>query len=525
MADSYNQGKQRLMNFKEWVPDWMCLALYACFLVAFQFSNGFYFTTMAQMVGERGLTMSDTHMLGQTVLTGLCFYFPLAFRLKFRFTNMTSLIMAATGQLVINLIFPHVHSFPIMLALAYLGGFCRLYGTFECFSNLLPRVAPTYNYAVFLSFVFFIVIGCVGVFDWAAVRVIYYYGWEHIHLLSVGLCAMVIVLVRIFMRPFRPMPLMRLLGIDWLGMLLWTIFILSTIFAVCYGEEYGWGNDRRIRIAVGFAIISLGTCFLRMNHIRHSFIEYGAFKCPNLLNLIILFLGLDVLLGTQNVLQNIFTNAVLGYDQLTLSQLKWPEFFGAATAALFCWLARVHMGFHLKTLTFWAMAAMVAYDIVMMNLMWSGINIWHLWLPSFLIGFGHVAVFIALTVYAQAYCNFKYYFQVLCVLGFMRMGVGDVIGIAVWERAFTAQLGVHLSNIGSVADFSSAGAFAEVAHDVGREAVVATLSDLYGWAVVIGVVLLLLILIGHFDSLRNPLPKLRQAYLIIKRRRAMQSET
>jgi len=479
---------------------------------------------MAQLVGERNLTMSDTHMFGQTVLTGLCFYFPLAFRLKFRFTNMTSLTIAASCQLIINLIFPHVHSYPLMLLLCYLGGFFRLYGTFECFSNLLPRITPTYNYAVFLSFVFFVVIGCVCIFDWLAIRIIYYYDWKHVHLMAVGLCATVIVLVQIFMRPFRPMPKMPLLGIDPLGMLLWSIFILSAIFAVCYGEEYNWVADRRIRIAIGVSLISLAVCFLRMNHIRHSFIEYGAFKCPNLLNLMILFLGLDIFLGTQNVLQNTLTNSILGYDQITSSQLKWPEFFGAGAAALFCLIARTKWSWHLKTLTFWSMAAMVVYEVLMSQLMWRGINIWHLWLPSFFFGFGHVGVFIALTVYAQAYCDFKYYFQVLCVLGFMRMGIGDVIGIAVWERALTGVMGQHLAEIGLMADYTNGLNFQQMASAISQEALLATLRELYGWAVVIGVIVLVIILIGHFDSLRNPLPKLKQAYIIIKRRRLMENE-
>ena len=524
MADWNNQQPARLMNFKEWVPDKVCILLYLCYLVAFQFSNGFYFTTMAQLAGERNLTMSDTHMFGQTVLTGLCFYFPLAFRLKFRFTNMTSLTVAASAQLVINLIFPHVHSYALMLLLCYLGGFFRLYGTFECFSNLLPRVTPTYNYAVFLSFVFFVVIGCVGVFDWLAIHIIYYYDWQHIHLAAVGLCALVIVLVRAFMRPFRPMPKMPLLGIDPLGMLLWTIFILSAIFAVSYGEEYDWLHDRRIRLAVGLSLLSLATCFLRMNHIRHSFIEYGAFKCPNLLNLMILFLGLDLFLGTQNVLQNVLTGTVLGYDQLTAAQLKWPEFLGAGVAALFCLVARTRMGWHLKTLTFWSMAAMVLYELLMSRLVWPGISIWHLWLPSFLFGFGHVGVFIALTVYAQAYCNFKYYFQVLCVLGFMRMGLGDVIGIAVWERALTGAMGDHFATIGAMADYAGGLSTAELATAITSEALLASLRQLFGWATVGGVGLLVVILLGSFDSLRNPLPKLKQAYVILKRRRKMERE-
>lgn len=493
------------MNFKEWVPDKVRVLLYLTYLVAFQFSNGFYFTTMAQLVGERNLTMSDTHMFGQTVLTGLCFYFPLAFRLKFRFTNMTSLTIAATCQLCINLIFPHVTNYWGMLALCYLGGFFRLYGTFECFSNLLPKVTPTYNYAVFLSFVFFVVIGCVGIFDWVAIHIIYYYDWQHIHLMAVMLCAMVIVLVQVFMHPFRPMPKMPLLGIDPLGMVLWTIFILSAIYAVSYGEEYEWLNDRRIRLAIGISCLTLATCFLRMNHIRHSFIEYGAFRCPNLLNLVLLFLGLDILLGTQNVLQNTLTSGVLHLGYLETSQLKWPEWLGAGAAALWCWQCRVRWKWHLKTLTFWSMAAMVVYELLMTQLITPQIGLRHLWLPSFFFGFGHVGVFIALTVYAQAYCNFKYYFQVLCLLGFMRMGIGDVIGDAVWEHALHAQMNIHLAN-GS------------------GQPLLDSLTALYAWGVVVGVVILIAILLGHFDSLRNPLPKLRQAYTIVRRRNKLERE-
>ena len=524
MAEWGNQGPVRLMNFKDWVPDKVCVLLYFCYLVAFQFSNGFYFTTMAQLVGERNLTMSDTHMFGQTVLTGLCFYFPLAFRLKFRFTNMTSLTIAATVLLIVNLIFPHVHSYVGMLLLCYIGGFCRLYGTFECFSNLLPKVTPTYNYAVFLSFVFFIVIGCVGIFDWFATRIIYYYDWEHIHLAAVGLCAMVIVLVQVFMRPFRPMPKMLLLGIDPLGMFLWSVFILSAIFAISYGEEYDWLSDIRIRLAIGISALSLAVCLMRMMHIRHSFIELGAFKCPNLLNLIILFLGLDILLGTQNVLQNTFQSAVMDYDYLTTSQLKWPEWIGAGCAALFCWQMRVRFGWHLKTLTFWSFASILVYEVMMLHLMWPGISIGYLWVPSFFFGFGHVGVFIALTVYAQAYCNFKYYFQVLCLLGFMRMGVGDVIGVAVWEHAMTGCMSQHLANIGMMADYSSGIPFHEIAAKIGSEALLATLRELWGDGVLVAMGILLIVMIGSYDALRNPLPRIRQAYSIVRKRQLMENE-
>lgn len=156
---AWNNEKPRLMNFQDWVPDWARVVLYLVFLCSFQFSNGMYFTAFAQMQGAFSITQNDVAMMGQTVLIGLTMYFPLAFRLKFRFTNQTSLLIAALGQCCCNLVFPHLNSLPAMLTVCFLGGFLRLYGTFECFSNLLPKITPTYNYAVFLSFVFWVVLG------------------------------------------------------------------------------------------------------------------------------------------------------------------------------------------------------------------------------------------------------------------------------------------------------------------------------------------------------------------------------
>ncbi|MCD8289429.1 MAG: hypothetical protein LUC26_05910 [Prevotella sp.] len=548
----------RLMNFRERIPDGVRFWLYVFYLIVFQFSNGFYFTTMAQLTGERDLTMTDTHMFGQTVLIGLTCYFPLAFRLKFRFSNRTSLTVAAAALAIINLIFPHVHSFPIMLLLCYLGGFFRLYGTFECFSNLLPKITPTYNYAVFLSFVFFVVLASIHVFDWAAIQIIYFYDWQHVHLLAASLCLTVILVVNLTMRHYRPVPKMMLYGIDPLGMVQWSIFILSAIYVAFYGEQYGWTADARIRLGIGVCLLMLAICFLRTNHIRHSFIEWDAFRQPNLFNMLLLFLCLDILLGTQTVLQNTFTGGILGYGQRTAAWLKFPEFIGGGAGALFCWFTRIKLRWHLKTLAFVSMFAVVVYDFMMLTVLSPATNIEKLWLPVAVLGFGHVGVFIALTVYAQAYSNFKYYFQVLCILGFMRTGLGDAIAEAVWERALTGTVGIHLANIGAAADLTSnvgatanftsninavadftsnigevgdlasnvnaaadftstVNAAADLTSQVSSQALLSALQGLYGWAVVFGVAVLVVILCAQFDRLRNPLPKLRQAYTILSR--------
>ena len=142
---AWQQGSFRFMNFKEWVPDKYRFWVYILFLVAFQFSNGMYFTAMSQMQGEHSLTMNDVKMMSHAVLIGLTLYFPLAFRLKFCFTNRTSLMVAATGLAVCNLVVPLVDQPFLLVVLGFIAGFFRLYGTVECFSNILPKITPTYN--------------------------------------------------------------------------------------------------------------------------------------------------------------------------------------------------------------------------------------------------------------------------------------------------------------------------------------------------------------------------------------------
>lgn len=319
----------RFLNFKECLPDKLRFWVYLLFLFVFQFSNGMYFTAMSQMQGEQSISINDVKMMSHAVLIGLTLYFPLAFRLKFRFTNRTSLIIAATGLLICNLLVPHIDKPFILVIIGFVAGFFRLYGTFECFSNILPKITPTYNYPVFLSFVFFVVLGVIHLFDALSMQIIYFFDWKQLHNLAVCLLLVVIVSAFLLMRPFRAEAKMPLLGIDFLGMLLWAIFILSLIFVVQYGNTLDWFHSPYIRVATGSAFVSLGFNIARINYIRHPFLEAAAFKVNNLGNLLIAFLCLAILLASKNTLQNTFTAAILHLDTLNLSKLKYFEFFGS----------------------------------------------------------------------------------------------------------------------------------------------------------------------------------------------------
>ncbi len=98
--------------FRSFVPGRIRPWIYVLMAFTFQFSGGLYLGTLNQMMGETSLMREDLQMCLYANLSGMAIYFPLLFRMKFRFTNKTLLCAAATGVLLCNLLAPASRFYP-----------------------------------------------------------------------------------------------------------------------------------------------------------------------------------------------------------------------------------------------------------------------------------------------------------------------------------------------------------------------------------------------------------------------------
>ncbi|MBQ9661339.1 MAG: hypothetical protein IJV37_08820 [Bacteroidales bacterium] len=138
---------------------------------------------------------------------------------------------------------------------------------------------------------------------------------------------------------------------------------------------------------------------------------------------------------------------------------------------------------------FISFAAIVLYALGMIAVVSYGMDAEALYLPLILCGIGHVGVFIVLTVYAQATDNFKYYFEILCLLGFIRTGVGAPIGDAIYSTALTGLMNLRLD--------------LELA-----------IRELYGYSVIFGTGVLVLIALSHFErQIYSTVPLLESIFM------------
>ena len=89
-------------------------------------------------------------------------------------------------------------------------------------------------------------------------------------------------------RGYRQAPYIPFKGIDYLGGILWSLWLICIIFILVYGEHYDWLDSEEIRTAIVFAVILLVMCLERAASIRHPYISLKTFSQRNMLFIFIL---------------------------------------------------------------------------------------------------------------------------------------------------------------------------------------------------------------------------------------------
>lgn len=513
----------RVMMFRDFVPDKVRVFLCLFLAVAFQFSGGIYLSSVSQMVGSTALMQEDIMMAGYASFVGMTLIFPILFRLKFRFTTRSILLFVCPALIVCNYITMSTEQLPVLVIVCFVAGMLRMWGTFEALSNVQLSLTPTRDFAVFFPVVYLIVLGSIQLSGLVTVYLGYWANWKMMHLFIMGLLFVVWGIVAALTRHFRFMKPLPLYGIDWLGGVLWAIFLLSFIFVLEYGKFYDWYDSTQIVIGTVLAIASLALSIHRMIVMRHPFISMEAFRYRNLTSLLFLFLVLSFLLTAPTVLQNIFTGSILQYDELNSVSLNWWNFGGTLLGGAFAYHWHVHRHGGFKTSVFIGFALIVLHLILMYFLIDPRTNIEKLYLPTVLRGAGYIILYISLTVYVTGIVPFQHFFQVLSILGFIRTGFGSAFGSAVYGRMLQHIIPESFQTLSIELDAVnpqlSAGSFLNVYGEAMRQATLVSLKEMYGWICLTGLVLLLLILSERFlnRNVIGRLPRIRRIKQIIKR--------
>ena len=494
--------------YHDFVPKWIRPWIYVVLAFCFQLSNGMYLGAMNNIVGEWGIMREDVQMCLYATLIGMALYFPVLFRMKFRFSNKLLLMTAAAVIVVCNLLATFKMPLPLLWALCVVCGMAKIQGTFECMSNIQLWMTPKRDFGVFFPILHIILLSSIEVAAYLAAWFAFDMHWTYMHWLVMALMLVVLLVQALLTRPFHAMPqIVPLNGIDWFGALLWCVLWLQVAWLLNYGDWLDWWHSPDFRLVTGTMLITLGVCLQRMMYHPKPYIEPAMWTYHNVVPVILLIGVVEALFSCEHVLEMVYYEEVMHYADHTYEALNQWSLPGIVAGCLFSmgWLKL--MRWNVYKLIALALVAFCIYAGGFYVLVDSNISIEQLRIPILWRGFSYAVLCISFMWCLHAIMSFEHFFQALSVFNVLHMFVGGLVGAALHSRGMKYYVADGFARSSGYVDSVRLSARAvdlpQMMNGIVEGFLAQSVKILFGWTLIAGLFFAALMLLWDIPMVRH----------------------
>ncbi|WP_337395698.1 hypothetical protein [Prevotella sp.] len=494
--------------YHDFVPKWIRPWIYVVLAFCFQLSNGMYLGAMNNIVGEWGIMREDVQMCLYATLIGMALYFPVLFRMKFRFSNKLLLMTSAAVIVVCNLLATFRMPLPLLWALCVVCGMAKIQGTFECMSTIQLWMTPKRDFGVFFPILHIILLSSIEVAAYLAAWFAYDMHWTYMHWLVIALMLVVLLVQALLTRPFHAMPqIVPLKGIDWFGALLWCVLWLQVAWLLNYGDWLDWWHSSDFRLVMGTMLITLAVCLQRMMHHPKPYIEPAMWTYHNVVPVILLIGVVEALFSCEHVLEMVYYEEVMHYADHTYEALNQWSLPGIVAGCLFSigWLKL--MRWNVYKLIALALVAFCIYAGGFYVLVDSNISIEQLRIPILWRGFSYAVLCISFMWCLHAIMSFEHFFQALSVFNVLHMFVGGLVGAALHGRGMKYYVADGFARysgyVDSVRMSARAVDFPQMMNGIVEGFLAQSVKILFGWTLIAGLFFAALMLLWDIPMVRH----------------------
>lgn len=475
--------------YHRFVPEKIRPWIYVVFAFCFQLSGGMYMGALNEIIGGHSLMREDVLMCLYANLAGMAVYFPMLFRMKFRFTNKTLLICASATIAMCNIAAPMIDNLPLLWTVCFISGCAKIQGTFECMSNIQLWMTPKRDFAVFFPILQFIIMCSIQVSDLLTAWMVHHLHWHAMHWLMTGIMLMVTLAVTLLTKHCRIMPKMPLYGIDWLGAMLWAMLGLELVFIFTYGEFYDWYHSPVIKAVTGAALITSGVAVHRMIHIRHPYLEPGMWKSKHLFPILLLVALVEGMLVSEHVLEKIYYSSMQFSEYTIATTLNWCTIVGIAAGSVFSlwWLNVLKYNYYkLISIALCSLAVYLGWFYFYIS---PESNIEAFYFPLVMRGFSGCVLGALFLLILKQVVPFLQFFQALSILNVLHMYLGGAMGSAIYSKGMNYFMTDNIARYSSYADAVAVNPatmdFPTFMNGFITNMQMASLKQLYGWVLIV----------------------------------------
>lgn len=503
MADWHApQGPFDIPEVPDFIPRWLKPYLFILFVLIIQFSGGVYLAAASDMVGTTALMQEDILMAGYASLIGLAINFAVMFRIKFRFSTRTQLLASAIILIAANVICANTTSVPVLVTTCFIAGWFRMQATLACNSTIQLWLTPVRDMAIFFCYVYIIVDSVIQLSGIATIYTAFFSQWEYMHWIMTGMLALLMIMVMVLVKPVRGPMFIPLLGIDWIGAILWAGFMMCFTFICVYGNYFDWWDAVEIRGAALIGLACLCINLWRASFLHHPYISFRAMKNRNVIRATGIYLVFFTLIATEHVFEHSYAANILGFDETNLIDLNWYVFAGIIAGCAFTYFTFALRKWRYKTMTAIAFALAIVYLAYFYFFIDYGVEKEMLFIPLFFRGAAAVIISIVfLTSIVQSGLPFQVFPQALTINGFTGAVMGATLGPAIIGELLRHTMAKNAALIG--ANMTAANpetAFAPLGQLYGMvqtQALIVSMKEIYGWLLIVAIASLTVILISY----------------------------
>ena len=494
--------------YHDFVPKWIRPWIYVVLAFCFQLSNGMYLGAMNNIVGEWGIMREDVQMCLYATLIGMALYFPVLFRMKFRFSNRLLLMTSAAVIVVCNILATFKMPLPLLWALCVVCGMAKIQGTFECMSTIQLWMTPKRDFGVFFPILHIILLCSIELAGYLAAWFAFDMHWTYMHWLVMALMLVVLLVQALLTRPFHAMPqIIPLKGIYWMGALLWCVLWLQVAWLLNYGDWLDWWHSSDFRLVTGTMLITLAVCLQRMMHHPKPYIEPAMWTYHNVVPVILLIGVVEALFSCEHVLEMVYYEEVMHYADHTYEALNQWSLPGIVAGCLFSigWLKL--MRWNVYKLIALALVAFCIYAGGFYVLVYSNISIEQLRIPILWRGFSYAVLCISFMWCLHAIMSFEHFFQALSVFNVLHMFVGGLVGAALHGRGMKYYVADGFTRCSGYVDSVRLSARAvdlpQMMNGIVEGFLAQSVKILFGWTLIAGLFFAALMLLWDIPMVRH----------------------
>ena len=476
-------------------------------IIVFNCTGGVYLAAVSEMVGSTQLLQEDIMMAGYASLVGMALFFAIMFRLKWAVRPKTALGSCTLVLIVANLICMNTESVPVLVGVSLVAGFFRMWAIYECNSTIQLWITPKRDMSIWFCYIYLMVNGTIQLTGIAALSFSVWASWHYMHWFIIGALMLIYLFVLVCYKGISIMPRLPLLGIDWIGMMLWGTTAMSILFICLYGEHYDWWQSEHIRLASALGFLSLALNLWRASFLRHPYISLAIFKIPLVFICVTIILLMDLLLAPSHIFEHALMEGVLGYDPENVMTLNWISIIGVVIGIVFTWQT-----FARRKWTYQRMLV-IAFSCFALYLAYFYFRIDYdlpkeaLYFPVIIRSAGYVMVAVMMLT-ANARLPFPFIFlHGLCFQNMFSAALAGPIGNAIVGRALTVVMARNSMLLGERLDAVTLSAirlpFGELYGMVQVQSLLESMKEIYGWLLFVAI----LCLIGLMLRYSNIRPK------------------